>query len=181
MDIAVKHSNEVLLLVMCNNSDVSNERFFGFFSLDENVFAPNADGSFTTAAQSLSESNAIFKSFRLLPNLTLLDHMETADSSNSDTLLPLQHRYLNIFADDPQACYIYNSSKIYRINRKFVCIYFFSFALAFIRSVTLVCSLASVQTNMSLFVYLACNCDFLPGCCACFAINWWFQIMRVSC
>ena len=94
--------------------DISNENHFGLFSLNSAIFNSEDGGS------SLSESS-IFNSFRIIPNISLHDGNNPLTDSNNVPLLTSQHRYLSILfgtAGDQHACYLYNSSKIYRINRK---------------------------------------------------------------
>lgn len=163
MDIATvksssrRHSaeDEVLLLVVCTNSDSPGDRHLGLFTLADTALPSSssiADGSFSGVLPSSSSSSslsAIFKSFCVFSNLELDDDQHglnaTAGAGNisfnssitttvsggsngggSSSLLPQRRHILNILPSSSNknggnvddSCYIYNSSRIYRINRK---------------------------------------------------------------
>ncbi|KAI2805362.1 hypothetical protein BLOT_004358 [Blomia tropicalis] len=117
MDIAMKCTNEVLMLVMCVNNDHPNEPHIGLFTLNGDLFVPNIDGSFTLANS--NDLNVKFKSFQILPNRIIgmtNGHSSMLESNESSNIQQCQ---LNIFSgnsDGERAIYVYNSSKMFRIN-----------------------------------------------------------------
>lgn len=136
----------VLLLVVCTNSDSPDDRHIGLFTLAETAFpsiSQTGEASFSGTLPSSASSTSIFKTFRVLSNIDLEDHAQLNSSfrggalnssiaSVNSSLLPQRRHILNILpstsnggsgngsVDD--SCYIYNSSRIYRINRK--CLFF---------------------------------------------------------
>lgn len=103
---------------MCTNGDLPNEKYFGFFTINENVFDHYGDGSMTSQWQ--TNSGSIFSSFKIVRNIVLPDE-DSLFAPNLDNSL-IYHRAFTIISgnlDDEQVCYIYNSTRLYRINCKY--------------------------------------------------------------
>ncbi|OTF74251.1 nuclear pore complex protein Nup133-like protein, partial [Euroglyphus maynei] len=113
MDIALNRFNEIILFVMCNNSDLPNDNHFALFSLIPDLFP--SDGSPLDSQQSISP----IKSARYLTDIRLSSNelfSQTHSSSSSSSGLSQNRPFNLISMVDSQVCYIFNSTCIYKVN-----------------------------------------------------------------
>nr|XP_027199205.1 nuclear pore complex protein Nup133-like [Dermatophagoides pteronyssinus] len=110
MDIALNRFNEIILLVMCNNSDVPNDNHFALFSLIPDLFP--LDGSSLDSQNSIS----LIKSARYLTDICLSSN-ELFPQTRSTSASLSQNRPFNLITmKHSQVCYIFNSNCIYKVN-----------------------------------------------------------------
>ncbi|UXI16765.1 hypothetical protein NH340_JMT02708 [Sarcoptes scabiei] len=111
MDIVLNQSDEIVLLVVGNNSDLPNENSFGLITLFGNLFVSN---------QSSIESP--IKSFLHLRNIFLTnDHSFTVRSSMTSSRYHPFNLIYNLHnkshrSNDRQSIYLFNSNKLYLIE-----------------------------------------------------------------
>ncbi|XP_046910834.2 nuclear pore complex protein Nup133 [Dermatophagoides farinae] len=111
MDIALNRFNEIMLLVMCNNSDVPNDNHFALFSLMPDLYP--LDGS---PLESQYSSSPIKSARYLTDNRLSFNELLLQSRSPSAPSLSQNRQFNLISMMDSQICYIFNSTRIYKVN-----------------------------------------------------------------